>query len=75
MKSKDLIITKNPKSLFAESIRSIRTNIAFASLDKEVKIIINTSPEAGDGKSFITSKSKNRVRSPDGTSTPDFYAR
>ena len=55
MKSKDLIITKNPKSLFAESIRSIRTNIAFASLDKEVKIIINTSPEAGDGKSFISS--------------------
>ena len=55
MKGKDLIITKNPKSLFAESIRSIRTNIAFASLDKDVKIIINTSPEAGDGKSFITS--------------------
>ena len=54
MKSKDLIIAKNPKSLFAESIRTIRTNIAFASLDKDVKIIINTSPEAGDGKSFIT---------------------
>lgn len=52
--SKDLIITKNPKSLFAESIRSIRTNIAFASLDKDVKIIMNTSPEAGDGKSFVT---------------------
>ena len=54
MKSKDLVITKNPKSLFAESIRTIRTNIAFASLDKEIKIIINTSPEAGDGKSFVT---------------------
>ncbi len=54
MKTKDLIITKNPKSLFAESIRSIRTNLAFSSLDKEVKIIINTSPEAGDGKSFVT---------------------
>ena len=54
MKSKDLIITKNPKSLFAESIRSIRTNLAFASLDKKVKLIINTSPEAGDGKSFVT---------------------
>lgn len=53
-KTKDLIITRNPKSLFAESIRSIRTNLAFASLDKEVKIIINTSPEAGDGKSFVT---------------------
>ena len=54
MKSKDLIITKSPKSLFAESIRSIRTNLAFASQDKDVKIIINTSPEAGDGKSFVT---------------------
>ena len=53
-KGKDLVITKNPKSLFAESIRSIRTNIAFSSLDKDVKIIMNTSPEAGDGKSFIT---------------------
>ena len=54
MKGKDLVINKNPKSLFAESIRSIRTNLAFASLDKEVKIIMNTSPEAGDGKSFAT---------------------
>ena len=54
MKGKDLVINKNPKSLFAESIRSIRTNLAFASLDKEVKIIMNTSPEAGDGKSFVT---------------------
>ncbi len=53
-RNKDLIINKNPKSLFAESIRSIRTNLAFASLDKDVKIIINTSPEAGDGKSFVT---------------------
>ena len=53
-RKKDLVINKNPKSLFAESIRSIRTNIAFASLDKDVKIIMNTSPEAGDGKSFVT---------------------
>ena len=54
MKSKDLYITKNPKSLFAESIRSIRTNIAFASLAKKPKVMINTSPEAADGKSFVT---------------------
>jgi len=47
MKNKDLVINRNPKSLFAESIRSIRTNLAFSSPDKEVKIIINTSPEAG----------------------------
>ena len=53
-REKDLIITKNPKSIFAESIRGIRTNLTFASLDKDVKIILNTSPEAGDGKSFIS---------------------
>ena len=53
-RNKDLIITRNPKSLFAESIRSIRTNLSFSSLDKEIKIIMNTSPEAADGKSFIS---------------------
>lgn len=53
-RNKDLIITKNPKSLFAESIRSIRTNLSFSALEREMKIIINTSPEAGDGKSFVT---------------------
>ena len=53
-RNKDLIITRNPKSLFAESIRGIRTNLSFSSLDKEIKIIMNTSPEAADGKSFVT---------------------
>lgn len=51
----DLVILKSPKSFFAESIRSIRTNIAFSSLDdKEIKVILVTSPEAGDGKSMMT---------------------
>lgn len=54
MKGNDLVITKNPKSIFAESIRSIRTNIAFSSISNDVRVILNTSPEAGDGKSFIT---------------------
>lgn len=53
MKNQELIITKNPKSIFAESIRSIRTNLAFASIDNDVKVILGTSPEAGDGKSFV----------------------
>lgn len=53
-RNRELIVTRNPKSLFAESIRGIRTNLSFSSLDKEIKIIINTSPEAGDGKSFVT---------------------
>ena len=55
MSSVDLVITKNPKSIFAESIRGIHTNLAFASIDKNVKVILSTSPEAGDGKSFINS--------------------
>lgn len=50
----NLIIKKNPKSLFAEAIRGVKTNLAFSALDKDIKVIINTSPEAGDGKSFIT---------------------
>ena len=53
-RNKDIIMTKNPKSLFAESIRGIKTNLSFSSLDKEMKIIMNTSPEAVDGKSFVT---------------------
>ena len=52
--SSDLIISKNPKSIFSEAIKSIRTNLAFSSIDKEIKVILNTSPEAGDGKSFIS---------------------
>ena len=55
MSSVDLVITKNPKSVFAESIRGVHTNLAFASIDKNVKVILSTSPEAGDGKSFINS--------------------
>lgn len=52
--SKDLIINNNPKSLFSESIKGIRTNLQFSSVDREIKVILNTSPEAGDGKSFIS---------------------
>lgn len=50
----DLLININPKSMFSESIKSIRTNLQFSAVDKELKIILSTSPEAGDGKSFIT---------------------
>ena len=50
----DLIITKNPKSRFAEAIKTVRTNLAFSSIDKEKQIILVTSCEPGDGKSFIS---------------------
>ena len=53
--SKELIINRNPKSLFSEAIKSIRTNLTFASIDKPIKVILNSSAEAGDGKSFVSS--------------------
>ena len=54
MKS-DLKITANSKSVFSESIKTIRTNLAFSVMNKgKLKTILFTSPESGDGKSFIT---------------------
>ncbi|MBQ3325783.1 CpsD/CapB family tyrosine-protein kinase [Candidatus Saccharibacteria bacterium] len=49
----DLVIANNPKSSFAEAIKSIKTNLIFSSIEKELKVILVTSPEPGDGKSFI----------------------
>ncbi len=50
----DLIVATNPKSSFTEAIKSIKTNLTFSSVEKELKVILVTSPESGDGKSFIT---------------------
>lgn len=50
----DLVINVNPKSIFSEAIKTIRTNLAFSMIDKEMKTILLTSPQSGDGKSFIT---------------------
>lgn len=52
--STDLVINVNPKSIFSEAIKTIRTNLAFSMIDKEMKTILLTSPQSGDGKSFIT---------------------
>ncbi len=53
-KNTDLLINVNPKSMFSESIKNIRTNLQFSAVDKKLKVILSTSPEAGDGKSFIS---------------------
>lgn len=53
-KQQDLIITTNPKSSFAESIKSVKTSIQFSSVAKDVQTIVLTSPAPGDGKSFIS---------------------
>ena len=42
-----------PKSIFAESVRSVRTNLSFMASDKQSKVICITSEVAGEGKSFI----------------------
>ena len=51
----DLLITKNPKSSFSEALKSVRTNLQFAAVEKEIKVVLVSSPEPGDGKSLISS--------------------
>ncbi|PEQ95989.1 capsular biosynthesis protein [Bacillus sp. AFS006103] len=46
-----LITHENPQSPITEQYRQIRNNIRFASVDKEIKTIVVTSPEPSDGKS------------------------
>jgi tyrosine-protein kinase Etk/Wzc len=50
--SQILAISK-PKSLFAESVRSVRTNLNFLASEKKSKVICITSEVAGEGKSFV----------------------
>ena len=45
------IIEKEPKSIAAESYRTLRTNIQYSSFDKEYRVIVVTSSEPGEGKS------------------------
>lgn len=54
MEHTDLLININPKSMFSESIKSIRTNLQFSAIDNGLQIILVTSPEAGNGKSFVS---------------------
>jgi polysaccharide biosynthesis transport protein len=45
----------NPKSNAAEAYRTLRTNIQFSSLDKDIKTLVVTSTKPGEGKSTIIS--------------------
>lgn len=47
-----LVINKEPKSLIAESFRSVRSNLQFISSDNTKKIISITSTISGEGKTF-----------------------
>ena len=52
--NRQILSIKNPKSLFAESVRSVRTNLSFLASEKESKIVCITSEISGEGKSFTT---------------------
>lgn len=53
-KQSDLLLNSNKKTVFTESIKSIRTNLAFSEVDKKMKVILVTSTQPSDGKSFIS---------------------
>ncbi|MGM0804987.1 MAG: CpsD/CapB family tyrosine-protein kinase [Bacillota bacterium] len=48
---RSLITHINPKSPISEQYRTIRTNIQFASIDKDLKTLMVTSASPGEGKS------------------------
>ncbi|GAP20734.1 polysaccharide biosynthesis tyrosine autokinase [Leptolinea tardivitalis] len=49
-KSNILVTIKEPRSLIAETYRTLRTNVSYASIDKPIRTLLITSPEPGDGK-------------------------
>jgi len=48
-----LLVNQNPKSLIAESFRSIRTNLQFVDNSPGPKVIAVTSTISGEGKTFV----------------------
>lgn len=52
--SRQALSLAKPKSVFAESVRSVRTNLSFLAANKKSKTICITSEVSGEGKSFVT---------------------
>lgn len=50
-----LIVKDKPKSISTEAYRTLRTNLEFYTKDRNVKKIVITSTESGEGKSLTTS--------------------
>ena len=53
MGSKNLITQTNPKSPISEAFRTLRTNIQFSSIDKEIRTIVFTSSTPKEGKTTV----------------------
>ena len=54
MNNEELVVFTKPKSAIAESIRTLRTNLQFTLVDKNIKTIMITSSFPGEGKSFVS---------------------
>ena len=50
-----IISDENPKSVIAESVKILRTNLQFSNVDGNLKTIMITSSVPNEGKSFTTS--------------------
>lgn len=53
LKNTELLVAKFPKSIVSENVKSLRTNLQFTAVDKNLKTILVTSTNAGEGKSFV----------------------
>ena len=51
----NIISDKNPKSIIAESVKILRTNLQFSNVDGTLKTVMVTSSVPGEGKSFTAS--------------------
>ncbi len=50
----EIVVEKHPKALVSESIKTLRTNLQFSSVDNELRTILVTSSMPGEGKSYIS---------------------
>lgn len=53
-RARKLVVAANPKSVVSEQFRTLRSNITFSAVDRELKTILVTSALPGDGKSTIS---------------------
>ena len=51
----ELVVARAPKSIVSENIKSLRTNLQFSAVDRNLKTILVTSTNASEGKSFVSS--------------------
>ena len=52
-RNNELIVERMPKAVVSENIKSLRTNLQFTAIDKDLETILVTSTNAGEGKSFV----------------------